>query len=127
MLARREHSVLELTQKLNDKDYAIDEIEQAISLLIEQKYQSNARFAAEFVQMRVNQGKGSRLISQQLKQKGIEDFDFKNFDFFALAKSVKIKKYGEMSAKNYQQKAKQMRFLQSRGFGFDEINYAFEP
>ncbi len=122
MLARREHSYLELCQKLSN--YQRDEITQALDKLQVQNYQSDTRFATEFVQMRVNQGKGSVLIKQQLKQRGIEDFDFKNHDFFALAKSVRIRKYGEQAPKNYTNKAKQMRFLQSRGFGFDEINEA---
>lgn len=126
MLARREYSALELRQKLTLEVFEADDIEQTISLLIKQKHQSDVRFARDFVQMRFNQGKGKYLINQQLKQKGIEAFDFSDFDFFALSKSVKVKKYGKQNPKNYREKAKQMHFLQSRGFGFDEINYAFE-
>lgn len=126
MLVRREHSALELKQKLTAKGCQPEDIVQAIDLLIKQKYQDDARFAAEFVQMRVNQGKGSQLIRQQLQQKGIEDFLIEGFDFFELAKTIKIKKYGKQPPKNYADKAKQMRFLQSRGFGFDEISAAFQ-
>lgn len=126
MLAKREYSKHELQQKLNLKGYADDIIIQIINQLIKENYQSDVRFAQDFVQMRVNQGKGSVLICHQLKQKGIEQFDFSAFDFFQVARNVRVKKYGEKAPKNYQQKAKQMRFLQSRGFDFEQINQAFE-
>ncbi|MBW5290847.1 MAG: Regulatory protein RecX [Candidatus Ruthia sp. Asou_11_S2] len=125
LLAQREHSALELTRKLSAKSYAVEEIEPALVQLAQNNYQSDERFAEAFVLMRTNQGKGSVLISQQLKQKGIEDFDLSTIDFFELASNVRVKKYGEQLPKNYKEKAKQQRFLQSRGFGFDEINQAF--
>jgi regulatory protein len=57
MLARREHSYWELTKKLAQQ-YQADDIEQALSKLQSQNYQSDQRFANEFIQMRFNQGKG---------------------------------------------------------------------
>lgn len=125
LLARREHSSAELTAKLRTKDYPADDISLIIDRLIKENYQNDGRFAEEFVRMRVNQGKGRALIKQQLKQKGIDTFDFSKFDFFALAQKVRVQKYGTKSPENYQQKAKQMRFLQSRGFDLDAINAAF--
>ena len=125
-MARREHSALELAQKLALKQYQADDISHAIQALIKHGYQSDARFAREFVQMRVNQGKGSVKIAFELKQRGIKHFDLSQFDFFELAKQVRIKKYGKQIPNSYQQKSKQQRFLQSRGFDFEQINHAFE-
>ncbi len=125
MLARREHSYLELCKKLSPT-YPEDEIEQALEKLKQQNYQSDARFASEFIQMRFNQGKGPIKIAMDLKQKGINDFDLSEYDFFALARQVRVSKYGETTPKDYKEKAKQQRFLQSRGFGFDEINALFD-
>jgi regulatory protein len=48
------------------------------------------------------------------------------YDFFALAKEVRVSKYGKAPPSNYKEKSKQQRFLHSRGFGFDEINDSFE-
>lgn len=125
LLVQREHSALELTRKLSTKGYVVEEIEPVLAQLAQNNYQSDERFAEAFVLMRTNQGKGGVLISQQLKQKGIEDFDLSTIDFFELAKSVRLKKYGEQLPKNYKEKAKQQRFLQSRGFGFEQINQVF--
>ena len=127
ILAIREHSSLELYQKLVIKNYNKQEIEQALTKLKAQNYQNDDRFANEFTKMRFNQGKGSIIIKNQLAQKGIKEQDIylSEFDFFALAKSVRVKKFGQEIPKKYQEKAKQMRFLQSRGFSLDQIQAAF--
>ncbi|WP_425290257.1 regulatory protein RecX [Bathymodiolus heckerae thiotrophic gill symbiont] len=126
MLAKREHSYLELTKKLAQY-YQVDEVEQALEKLKNQNYQSDERFTNEFIQMRFNQGKGPIKIAIDLKQRGIENFDLSAYDFFTLAKEVRTSKYSEATPSNYKEKAKQQRFLQSRGFGFDEIKFSFEP
>lgn len=76
--------------------------------------------------MRFNQGKGPLIIAKELKSKGIINYDLTKYDWYAKALTVKIKKYGQNTPKDYKEKAKQMRFLQSRGFNFDEINYAMQ-
>ena len=123
---RREHSKLELRQKLNLKEFDDAVINDSISLLAEQKYQSDERFSEAFIQMRFNQGKGPVKISMELKSRGISKFDLTLFNWFELAKEVKCKKFGDSKFSDYKEKAKQKRFLQSRGFGFDKINQAFQ-
>ena len=126
MLMRREHSKLELRQKLNLKDFDDAVINDSISLLAEQKYQSDERFSEAFILMRFNQGKGPIKICMELKSRGITEFDLTLFNWFELAKDVKYKKFGDSKFLDYKEKSKQKRFLQSRGFGFDEINQAFQ-
>ncbi len=126
LLVRREHSVVELTQKLTQKEFDQDEIEAAIDLLVEQNYQSEARFAAEFIHMRFNQGKGPIKIGADLKQRGIDQFDLTGFDFYTLAKDIRVRKFGQEVPSDYKEKTKQQRFLQSRGFNFEHINQSFE-
>jgi len=126
MLMRREHSKLELRQKLNLKEFDDAVINDSISLLAEQKYQSDERFSEAFILMRFNQGKGPVKISMELKSRGISKFDLTLFNWFELAKDVKCKKFGDSKFSDYKEKTKQKRFLQSRGFGFDEINQAFQ-
>ncbi|KAA0438637.1 MAG: regulatory protein RecX [Candidatus Thioglobus sp.] len=126
MLAKREHSCFELNKKLCQW-YENDEVEAAIVKLTLEDYQSDERFASDFAQMRFTQGKGPIKIAADLRQRGIEQFDLSKHDFFALAKSIKIRKYGKTTPKDYSEKAKQQRFLQSRGFDFEQIKAAFEP
>ena len=125
MLMRREHSKLELRQKLNLKDFDDAVINDSLSLLAEQKYQSDERFSEAFILMRFNQGKGPIKISMELKSRGISEFDLTLYNLIELAKDVKSKKFGDSRFLDYKEKARQKRFLQSRGFRFDEINQAF--
>ena len=126
MLVRREHSTLELTNKLTAKEFDQDDIDAAIASLIQQNYQSNERFAAEFIQMRFNQGKGPIKISLDLKQRGIDQFDLSEFDFYTLARQIRQQKFGQVVPSDFKEKAKQQRFLQSRGFSFEHINQSFK-
>ncbi|WP_408065664.1 regulatory protein RecX [Bathymodiolus septemdierum thioautotrophic gill symbiont] len=125
MLAKREHSCMELHTKLIQW-YKEDEVTEAIAKLTQENYQSDERFASEFIQMRFNQGKGPIKIAIDLRQRGIHDFDLSEYDFFALAKSIRVRKYGEEPPSERKEKAKQQRFLQSRGFDFEQINCSFD-
>jgi len=125
MLMRREHSKLELFQKLELKDYDDDIINSTISKLAEQNYQSDNRFAEAFIVMRFNQGKGPIKIVLELKMRGISSYDLSDFDWFKSAKEIRKKKFGDSSSIDFKEQAKQKRFLQSRGFSLDQINQAF--
>ena len=75
--------------------------------------------------MRYNQGKGPVIISSELKKRGIESFDLSIIDWFDLAKEVREKMFGQNLPLDYKTQSKQKRFLQSRGFAFDQINKVF--
>ena len=126
MLMRREHSRLELFQKLQTKGFDVDVVNNSISKLVEQNYQSDDRFSEEFIQMRFNQGKGPVKIASELKMRGINTFDLSVFDWFQLAKEIRQRKFGDLSSLDFKETAKQKRFLQSRGFTLDQINQAFK-
>ncbi len=125
MLMRREHSKLELSQKLQAKGFDIVDVNSSISKLVQQNYQSDDRFSEGFILMRFNQGKGPVKIASELKMRGIDTFDLSIFDWFKLAKEIRQRKFGDASSLDYTEMAKQKRFLQSRGFNLDQINQAF--
>lgn len=125
MLMRREHSKLELFNKLQLKGYDDEIIDSAITQLAEQNYQSDERFAEAFILMRFNQGKGPVRIASELKLKGISSFNLSDFDWFKSAKEVRKKKFGDLASSDFKEQAKQKRFLQSRGFSLDQINQSF--
>jgi regulatory protein len=126
MLVRREHSIYELEQKLQLKEFDEIEISEAIDLLIKQKFQSDERFTEAFIQMRYNQGKGPIKIAGELRQRGIDNFDLSEHDWFGLASSIYQRKYRETVEIDYKEKAKRKRFLQSRGFDMDQISNAVQ-
>ena len=125
MLMRREHSKLELFNKLQLKGYDDEIIDSAITQLTEQNYQSDERFAEAFILMRFNQGKGPVKIASELKLRGISSFNLSDFDWFKSAREIKKKKFGDSASIDFKEQAKQKRFLQSRGFSLDQINQSF--
>lgn len=126
ILTRREHSKLELLQKLKAKNFNDSTITKVIEIIIKKKYQSDERFANEFINMRFNQGKGPLIINLELKKRGIENIELSNYDWFSLAKKIRERKYSAEIPKDYKEMIKQKRFLQSRGFCFEDINKIFK-
>ncbi|MCG8325376.1 MAG: recombination regulator RecX [Thiotrichales bacterium] len=90
--------------------------------------QNDNRFAEDFVQHRINKGQGPNKIRQELRRRGVDDtridaaFAAVPVDWRTLAETVRSKKFGEVPPADLQNKAKQSRFLYSRGFDSELIN-----
>ncbi|WP_394240111.1 recombination regulator RecX [Vibrio astriarenae] len=131
-LSRRDHGEFELAQKLKLKGYSEDEIAQAIAFCIEHRYLDDLRYAKSQVRQHVYKGHGARRIYQELKQKRVAEhtieiaLEEEGTDWFELAKSTAEKKFKGKKAQDQKEYAKQVRFLQYRGFDFDQIQYALE-
>jgi len=130
-LARREYGQTELIKKLADKGFDRSVAEQAVNKLTEDGLQSDQRFAEAFVQSRISQGKGPVRIRLDLGQRGVGDaaielaIEESATDWFELARDVRLRKFGGSSPSDFKAKAKQMRFLQYRGFEQDHVQAAF--
>ena len=130
-LARREYGQTELIKKLADKGYDRSVAEQAVNKLTEDGLQSDQRFAGAFVQSRINQGKGPVRIRLDLGQRGVGDaaielaIEDASANWFELARDVRLRKFGTGKPSDFKAKAKQMRFLQYRGFEQDHVQAAF--
>lgn len=129
-LARREYGQAELIRKLADKGYVRSLVEQGVQQLTEEGLQSDDRFAEAFVQSRINQGKGPVRIRLDLGQRGIPDaviemaIEAAAADWHGLARAVRERKFGSDVPKDFKEKARQMRFLQYRGFEQDQVQAA---
>lgn len=129
-LARREYGQKELVKKLAGKGFDRGTAEQAIMRLTEDGLQSDQRFAESFVQSRINQGKGPVRIRLELAERGIGDaaielaIEAANANWHALARDIRFRKFGREKPTDFKAKAKQMRFLQYRGFEPDHIQVA---
>ncbi|MGB0936633.1 MAG: regulatory protein RecX [Colwellia sp.] len=150
LLARREHGEQELRKKLALKEFEQEEIELAIERLLEKDYLSDERFAQSMCRYRANRGFGWLHIANELKQKGVCstiiqklqkncEIDWyvqaelaynKRFPSFEPVMALKeAKSYEEKALLNKEQnkiKAKQIRFLQYRGFTLEETLHAIE-
>lgn len=130
-LARREHSALELTHKLEKAGFDEVDIDNTLSQLQQAGLQSDQRYAESFVNSRINRGYGSIRIRMELKERGVasdlitDSLQQADVDWFALAFEVRCKRFGEQSPDDFKDRAKQQRFLQYRGFTHDEITESF--
>ena len=130
LLSRRDHGVFELQQKLAQKGYEEADILQVIALCQEYGYLDDLRFAKSQVRQHVFKGHGKRRIQQELNLKRVADLTIEvaleeeGPDWFELAKETAYKKFKGKPAADQKEYAKQVRFLQYRGFSFDQIQYA---
>jgi len=129
-LARREHGRSELFDKLTRFGFEADVADDAVARLVEDGLQSDARFVEAFVRSRIKQGKGPLRIRADLREKGVNDgvtedgIREADQDWNGLAVEVRLKKFGAERPAEFKEKARQMRFLQSRGFEQDQIQSA---
>ncbi len=127
LLARREHSQLELKQKLIARDFDTAEVDAVIYKLASEHLQSDERFTENYIRSRARKDYGPIRIQQELRTKGIEAaIDFNNQSWFENARRAKLKKFGNSIPQDLQSRAKQVKFLQYKGFTHDQINYALE-
>lgn len=129
-LARREHGRAELINKLSKFGFEAATADDAVADLVADNLQSDQRFVEAFVASRINQGKGPVKIRADLREReiaaGIVDIALQDADqdWYASACAVRQKKFGLDYPTDFNEKARQMRFLQSRGFDSDQIQAA---
>ena len=102
-----------------------EEVKQLVEELSEQNYQSDQRVAEQMLASQIRKGRGPKRIQQALKTKQLENDliadEIHDIDWVEQAYELKVKKFGEEVEKDPKLKAKQIRFLQYRGFDLDVI------
>lgn len=131
LLARREHSRKELTEKLRLRGFSSDESQAVIDRLSEKGWQSDERYAECFARQRIQNGYGPVKIAYELQQRGGGTVDMDALiaelkgDWVELIRQVYLGKYPHTSQLNVQEWLKRSRFLQQRGFSGDLIKTLF--
>ena len=127
-LAMREHSRKELFDKLKRKDFSENvDLDALLDELEEKNYLNEERFVESYIRSRIARGQGAVKIINDLRQRGITTLLINNamqeadVDWFVLASEQREKKFGENKPVDFKEKAKQMRFLSSRGFSAEVI------
>jgi regulatory protein len=130
LLARREHSRLELERKLRARGYPADVIAPTLDGLERSGALAAGRFAESFIRSRAGKGQGPVRICSELAQRGIAEPDAAallrdaEVDWAAAARAVRAKRFGTAVPRDFQERARQARFLQYRGFDSRQIGAA---
>lgn len=132
LLARREHSRLELERKLAARSYDHDVIAAALDELERDDLLNAARFAESYVRLRAEKGFGPRRIRLELTERGISGADAAQalenagIDWADSACRVREKRFGAAVPGDFAERARQSKFLDYRGFGSGEIAAALD-
>lgn len=127
LLARREHSFLELQRKLQQRGCENPVLEQLLADLQSENLQSDARYVEVYVRSRQGRGIGPVRIRKELQERGMADeliaeyLDEHDPCWHELAMKAWHKHFGNCPAKDNKERAKQVRFLVYRGFSFDVV------
>lgn len=143
-LSRRELSQKELRQKLLAKNQDPKMVEELLIEFAKKGYQSDKWCAFMLIREAIRRGRGKRHIQESFYKHGIElpysldeliaqadvdslgdgtilddNNDKDDIDWLKLAVEARTKKYGDTIPTDPKEKAKQLRFLQYRGFSMD--------
>lgn len=127
LLARRDHSRCELISKLKQRRFTTVEIDEALTRLDATGLQSDARFASAYSREQIARGRGPQRVIAALQQRGVasaiisEVLHEQDPDWLGIAKNIRSKKFGDDIPSDFRERAKQMRFLQQRGFDNEQI------
>jgi len=130
LLARRDHSTVDLKRKLQTRGHAVEHIDRVVDKLSDNELLSDDRFVKSFVAYRGRRGQGPTRIRSELRQQGVTNETIEaalaqaEFDWSQIAGSVRRRKFGDGLPRGASERAKQARFLQYRGFTSDQIRAA---
>lgn len=132
LLARREHARAELVTKLKKREHGLDDIEIVLDDLADEGLQSDARYAEAAVANKARRGIGPVRIRAELNTASVDDSHIEaalaaaEVDWDAMADVARRKRFGDALPDDFPTKAKQMRFLQRRGFDPDQLAAVFD-
>lgn len=132
-LARRDHCSAELGLRLEGRGFGAATIAEALQALRERGYLDDERYASEFVRAHAGRGQGPLRIRYELLALGVpaalaeaalqQQADAPG-GWGALARQVRQHRFGQALPAERLERARQARFLQSRGFSNDHIRTA---
>ena len=134
LLSRREHSAKQLIEKLKQRGFADNTIDEVLNHCQQHGLQSDARFAEMLSRSRINRGYGPRVIRQLLQQAAVSaavidaQFDAlaSEIDWIDIVARVWHKKYRSNTDTSLKAIQKQRQFLYYRGFTETMIKAFFE-
>jgi regulatory protein len=126
LLARREYASGELASVLTRKGYAREVVAEVVSELAGERLVDDTRYAESLVRLLAGRGQGPARIRQELREAGLTDDQVVAAleggpDWGQLAGEVRQRKFGAERPADWPERARQMRFLQYRGFSKDHI------
>lgn len=133
LLGQREHSRVDLGEKLAARGFGPAEIAQALNRLQGIDALNEARFAEQLIRMRLRQGYGPARIHSELARRGVaaaivdvalakQEMSGDDASWAARAERARRRRFGPDIPNVYAERARQARFLERRGFSAAHIS-----
>lgn len=128
LLTRRDHARREIQQKLQSKGFSHQDIAPVLDELNQAGWLNEARCAEQFIYTRRQKGYGPERIYRELAARGIaeetiaEHLQITDNAWLMEVRRVWQKHFKGAIPKTINDRAKQIRFLQYRGFTREQIN-----
>jgi regulatory protein len=132
LLARREHSRVELERKLSARAFASEVIAATLDELERCGALAAGRFTESFIRSRLARGQGPNRVRHELAHRGIADEAIaaaladSQWDWLEAAHRARVKRFGPTPPRSFAERAKQVRFLEYRGFAAEQIRAALD-
>ena len=131
LLARREYSRKELQQRLLQRDYAAELVDQVITQLLSECLLSDERFVESFINSRMQRGQGPVRIRAELRDRGISDdlieamLDMRDPVWRTSLYEIHARRFAGEMPTTPGERARQQRFFTYRGFTSEQIRALF--
>ncbi len=132
LLARREHSRLELRQKLAQRGFPAEGIDSALNELAEEGLLSEGRYAEIYACSRADKGYGPLRIASELRERGIPQelvdqvlTELEN-DWLSKLRELHRKRFKSLTPADTAGRMQQTRVFRQHGFTQDQIRQLFE-
>ena len=132
-LARRDYSRAELTRKLRRKFGEDVELEALFGWLEEHRFLDESRYLDILIRSALDRGHGLLRLRQDLRQRGLpaalvdQALGELDVDWFEQARQLRERRFGPGPVTDPKEKARQLRYLQYRGFTTDQCLHALPP
>jgi regulatory protein len=132
LLSRRDHGRRELAQKLRQRGFEPEQIEQVLDRLEQQHWLEESRFAQVQVRQHLLKKHGPRRIRAELQRKGVAGADIEAAlaaeapDWFELAARCYLARFTPAVRLELKERARRVRYLQARGFEPEHIRHALD-
>lgn len=131
LLARREHTRLELQQKLAQRGFPLDDLNTVLDELTSSGLLNEQRYAEYYAQSRAAKGYGPLRIANELRQRGIAP-ELAELALAELADdwlkrlcALQCKHFKPATALDTAQRLRQTQFFRQRGFSSEQIKALF--
>lgn len=131
LLAKKDYSsgsLHRLLSKLTEKEEDVDRVVRRLS---DNHYLNDTQLINNLIDKHIKKLHGPTRIKQEIRQKGFpqelieQKIEASGIDWYSLAKEARIKKFSDTPPSEQKEKAKQIRYLQYKGFSMDMIFEAF--